>query len=196
MLGNNNTSIYLAVADGKIVRRFKEPTAQSKERITKTGKVAHEEFYDFVEGTLVDVSTRENEYGKFWMVSLADGPAKYILQFQYSGGNASSFLKSLPNADLAKPIRFVPRQQVDGDKKRSSIVLVQGDKALRWYWTKETPRDLPNLSKVKIKGKEQWDDSDMMDYLEDYLNKNIKPKLQPQPLAFGAETSDESDVPF
>ena len=39
MLGSNTSAIYLAVADGKIVRRTKEPTATSKERITKTGKI-------------------------------------------------------------------------------------------------------------------------------------------------------------
>jgi len=201
MLGHNTTAIYLAVAYGKVVRRFKEPTATSKERITKTGKVVHEETYDYVQGHLTGIDTRENEFGKFWMLQIADGPNKYILQFQYSGGNASSFLKAIPNADLTRPIKFIPRQQLDGDKKRSSIVMVQGDQAIRWYWTKETPRDLPQLRKVKIKGKEQWDDSDMMEYLESYLKENIIPKLlkaaEPVAPAFGAEAADdEESVPF
>ena len=104
MLGHNTTAIYLAVAYGKVVRRFKEPTATSKERITKTGKVVHEETYDYVQGHLTGIDTRENEFGKFWMLQIADGPNKYILQFQYSGGNASSFLKAIPNADLTRPM--------------------------------------------------------------------------------------------
>ena len=196
MLGSNTSAIYLAVADGKIVRRTKEPTATSKERITKTGKVVHEEHYDYVMGLIVDISTRENEYGKFWNVVLLDGDEKYTLQFQYSGGNASSFLRALPNVDLNKPVKMIPRVQIDKDKKRSSIVMVQGENAIRWKWTKDNPGDMPTLRKVKVKGIEQWDDSDMMEYLEKFVFTEIKPKLTAG-LSFGADLPEtEDDAPF
>lgn len=196
MLGSNTSAIYLAVADGKIVRRMKEPTATSKERMTKTGKAAHEEHYDYVMGLIVDISTRENEYGKFWNVVLLDGAEKYTLQFQYSGGNASSFLRALPNVDLSKPVKMIPRVQIDKEKKRSSIVMVQGENAIRWKWTKDNPGDMPTLRKVKVKGIEQWDDSDMMEYLEKYVFTEIKPKLQPS-ASFGADLPEtEDDAPF
>lgn len=196
MLGSNTSAIYLAVADGKIVRRTKEPTATSKERITKTGKIVHEEHYDYVMGLIVDIATRENEYGKFWNVVLLDGSEKYTLQFQYSGGNASSFLRALPNVDLSKPVKMIPRVQIDKDKKRSSIVMVQGENAIRWKWTKDNPGDMPTLRKVKVKGIEQWDDSDMMEYLEKYVFTEIKPKLTAGP-SFGADLPEtEDDAPF
>jgi len=196
MLGSNTSAIYLAVADGKIVRRAKDPTATSKERITKTGKIVHEEHYDYVMGLIVDIATRENEYGKFWNVVLLDGVEKYTLQFQYSGGNASSFLRALPNVDLSKPVKMIPRVQIDKDKKRSSIVMVQGETAIRWKWTKDNPGDMPTLRKVKVKGIEQWDDSDMMEYLEKYVFTEIKPKLTAGP-SFGADLPEtEDDTPF
>jgi small subunit ribosomal protein S19 len=116
-LGNSSSSIYLSIADGKIVRRFKEPTASSKQRTSKTGKIVHEESYDFVSGIITDISTKDSEYGKFWNVRLQDGADTYVLQFQYSGGNASSFLKAIPNADLAKEIKIKPRVEMNGDKK-------------------------------------------------------------------------------
>ena len=192
-LGNSNTAIYLSVSDGKIVRRFKEPTAQSKARTNKMGNTVHEESYDYVEGMITGISVRDSDYGKFWCVNIQDGADSYILQFQYSGGNANSFLKSIPNADLRKPIRIRPAVEIDGDKKRSKLFLVQDDKALRWFWTKDNPGNMPNLKKIKIKGVEQWDDSDMMEYLEAYVKEHITPKIGGGEVA---NAQEDEDVPF
>lgn len=192
-LGNSNSAIYLSVSDGKIVRRFKEPTAQSKARTNKMGNTVHEESYDYVEGMITGISVRDSDYGKFWCVNIQDGADSYILQFQYSGGNANSFLKSIPNADLRKPIRIRPAVEIDGDKKRSKLFLVQDDKALRWFWTKDNPGKMPSLKKIKIKGVEQWDDSDMMEYLEAYVNEHITPKLGGGDIA---NAQEDEDVPF
>lgn len=195
MLGTKDNVIYLSIADGKIVRRMKEPTVISKQRTTKDGKVVHEELYDYVSGTITDISTRENEYGKFWNVTLVDDlHTKYVLQFKYSGGNATSFLKSIPNADVTKPITIMPRIQMQGDKKRTSVILIQ-DQPIRWKWTKDNPGDVPQLRKIKVKGIEQWDDSDMMDYLETYLISHIKPKLTGV-ATFGASDIEDDDTPF
>lgn len=191
-LGNSNSAIYLSVSDGKIVRRFKEPTAQSKPRTNKLGNTVHEETYDYVEGMITGITVRDSDYGKFWCVNIQDGADAYILQFQYSGGNANSFLKSIPNADLRKPIRIRPAVEIDGDKKRSKLFLVQDDKALRWFWTKENPGQMPNLKKIKIKGVEQWDDSDMMEYLEAYVTEHITPKLG----GGVVNAQEDEDVPF
>jgi hypothetical protein len=198
-LGNSSSSIYLSIADGKIVRRFKEPTANSKQRTSKTGKIVHEESYDFVSGIITDISTKDSEYGKFWNVRLQDGADTYVLQFQYSGGNASSFLKAIPNADLAKEIKIKPRVEMNGDKKRTTVMLIQDDTIIRWKWTKDNPGDLPSLKKVKVKGVEQWDDSDMMEALEAYIDEHVKPKLKPavatnDTTIIGAE--DDNDLPF
>lgn len=179
-LGNNNSAIYLKVSDGKIVRQFKTETPNSVVRITKTGKTVHEEFYDFVEGTITDIRTKENEYGKFWMVTLVDyhdGDLKYILEFNYSGGVANSFLRTLPNVDFSTPVQLKPKQTIDGDKKRTSLFINQSGKALKWAWTKENPGDMPQLKKIKVKGKEAWDDSDIMEFLEGYVASVIVPKL-------------------
>ena len=192
-LGNSNSAIYLSVSDGKIVRRFKEPTAQSKARTNKMGNTVHEESYDYVEGMITAITVRDSDYGKFWCVNIQDGADSYILQFQYSGGNANSFLKSIPNADLRKPIRIRPAVEIDGDKKRSKLFLVQDDKALRWFWTKDNPGQMPNLKKIKIKGVEQWDDSDMMEYLEAYVKEHITPKLGGGDIA---NAQEDEDVPF
>ena len=196
MLGKKDSIIYLAVADGKIVRRVKEPTANSRQRTTKEGKIVHEELYDYATGLITDITTRENDYGKFWNVVMTDGSSTYVLQFKYSGGNATSFLKSIPNADVTKPITIMPKMQTVGDKKRASLVLIQDNQAIRWKWTKDNPGDVPQLRKIKVKGIEQWDDSDMMEYLEKFVFTEIKPKLTAGP-SFGADLPEtEDDAPF
>ena len=192
-LGNSNSAIYLSVSDGKIVRRFKEPTAQSKARTNKMGNTVHEESYDYVEGMITGISVRDTDYGKYWSVNIQDGADSYILQFQYSGGNANCFLKSIPNADLRKPIKIRPAVEIDGDKKRSKLFLVQDDKALRWFWTKDNPGEMPSLKKIKIKGVEQWDDSDMMEYLQNYVKEHITPKLGGGDIV---NAQEDEDVPF
>jgi len=195
-LGNSSSSIYLSIADGKIVRRFKEPTANSKQRTSKIGKIVHEESYDYVSGIITDISTKDSDYGKFWNIRLQDGADTYVLQFQYSGGYASSFLKSIPNANLGKEIKIKPRVEMNGDKKRTTVMLIQDETIIRWKWTKDNPGDLPGLKKVKVKGVEQWDDSDMMEALEAYIDEHVKPKLKVSdtPTIIGAE--DDNDVPF
>jgi len=195
-LGNNDRVIYLSIADGKIVRRFKDATDGTVQRTTKTGKIVHEQSFSYVEGLITGITTKDTDFGKFWMVKLQDGADNYVLQFQYSGGNASSFLKSIGNADLGKTIRIVPRVQIDGDKKRTSIILIQDGKPMRWMWTKDNPGDLPSLKKIKIKGVEQWDDSDMMEYLESYINTTVLPKLKPAVARDTTEAYDDNDVPF
>jgi hypothetical protein len=192
-LGQNNSAIYLNIADGKIVRQFREATAHSIQRITKTGKVVHEEFYDYVEGLIAAIETKKNDYGKFWMITITDNGDRYVLQFNYSGGTASAFLKTLPNVDLSRSVKIIPKQTIEGDKKKSTVFLNQGGTAMKWFWNKDNSGDLPQLKKVKVKGKEQWDDSDMMEFLENYIRVNIQPKLAGLP---AVAVEDDEEAPF
>jgi len=72
---------------------------------------------------------------------------------------------------------IVPKFTEDGDKKSSVLFINQDGKGLKHFWTKDNPGDLPNLQKIKIKGKESWDDSERLEFLQDYVNKNILPKI-------------------
>jgi hypothetical protein len=197
-LGNTSNAIYLTISDGKVVRQFKTPTAHSVERTTKTNKLVHEERYDFVEGLITAIATRENDYGKFWNITLQDGEETYIIQFNYSGGTAAAFLKTLPNVQLDKPVKLTPKQTIDGEKKKSTLFINQGGNALKWYWNKDNPGELPQLKKVKVKGKEQWDDSDMMEFLENYVRSEIMPQLAgfKTPVPVDNDSQIDEEAPF
>jgi hypothetical protein len=168
-LGGVNTT-YLSVADGNLVRQHKQANERTTERLTKTGKLVFEERFKDLTAKLDGIDTRENDYGKQWQIKFQDQGDFYIVSLPYSSRYASSFLKVLPNIDLSKEIRFMPwamKDKNDPTKTITGITMYQDGEKLAPYYTKEDPKGLPQMVKIKVKGKEQWDDSDMMSYLED-----------------------------
>jgi len=186
---NQSSSIYLQISNGKLVRSFSSPTPKSVSRTNKVGKEVHEEFYDSLTGYVKGISTKETEYGKFWVINVNDGESDYTLSTNYSGGYAVSFLKAIPNADLRRVMTITPRIMVDGDKRNSVMFINQDGKGLKHYWTKDNPGQLPNLEKIKIKGKDTWDDTKRLEYLENFVKDLFNAKVEP------ASAVDE-DTPF
>jgi hypothetical protein len=185
------STVYLSVADGKLVRQHKQANANTTERVTKTGKTVHEEHFKDLKAVLVDLETRENDYGKQWQVKFKDGEENFIIQMQYSSRYATSFLKALPNCDLNQPIRFMPwsmQDKNDATKKVTGITLYQNSGKILPAYTKENPNGLPEMKQVKIKGKITWDDSDMTEFLEEMVKSQILPKLRnAEPVMAGGE---------
>jgi hypothetical protein len=186
---NQSSSIYLQISNGKLVRSFSSPTQKSISRINKVGKEVHEEFYDSLTGYVKGISTKETEYGKFWVINVNDGESDYTLSTNYSGGYAVSFLKAIPNANLSRVMTITPKIMVDGDKRNSVMFINQDGKGLKHYWTKDNPGQLPNLEKIKIKGKDTWDDTKRLEYLENFVKDLFNSKVEP------ASAVDE-DTPF
>lgn len=187
-------AIYLTIADGKICRRVQTKTADAVERLTKDNKLVYEEFYKGWKGTITDIKTRENDYGKNWMIHLTDEFGEYILQLPYSSGYSAAFLKALPNLDPSQPVTIMPSLKIEGDKKKTSIFLNQNGQALKWAYTRENPNGIPELKQIKVKGKTTWDDSDIMEFLENMVNNEFLPKLN----SGSQNNSDENldEVPF
>jgi hypothetical protein len=176
---SQSKGVFLSITNGKLVRQFPSATDKSVSRVNKMGREVHEEFYDSLSGWLTDIKTKESEYGKSWVLVLKDEEGSYNLEMKYSSGYATSFLKAIPNANLSEVITLSPKLIVDGDKKQSVLFISQNGKGLKHYWTKDTPRDLPPMVKVKVRGVDTWDDTDRMDYLENYIKDNILPKIKP-----------------
>jgi hypothetical protein len=175
---SNSAKIYLTISDGKICRRLQSPTANSVTRQTKDGRTIHEEQYKGYSGKITDIQTRESEYGKEWNVTIDDGEVTASLQFKYSSGYAASFLKALPNVDFTKDVIFTPKVTIDGEKKRTTLFLNQNGTAVKWAFTKDNPNGCPGLKQIKVKGQTTWDDSDMMEFLENMVNETILPKIK------------------
>jgi hypothetical protein len=171
--GENAGTIYLSVANGRLVRQHKEATKETVQRENKQGRIVHEEFFKDLTGRITKIATKENDYGKQWQVIIVDGDDKYMVQMPYSGRYSSSFLKALPNVDPAEPVKFMPWEMDDKNragKTVTGVTLYQNDGngwvKIKSAFTKEEPNGLPEMKKVKVKGKETWDDSAMMEHLE------------------------------
>ena len=184
--------IFLQISNGKIVRQSKVPVENSVSRINKLGREVHELFYDSINGVITDVITRESEYGKSWVVSIKSEGKLYKLEFNYSSGYATTFLKALPNVSFGNIVTLSPKLIIDGDKKKSVLFISQDGKGLKHFFTRDNPNGLPELKKIKIKGKESWDDSDRMEFLEQYVQNNIIPMIKPSL----QDTIEGEEVPF
>jgi hypothetical protein len=189
---SQSKGVFLSITNGKLVRQFSAPTEKSVSRVNKMGREVHEEFYDSLSGWLTDIKTKESEYGKSWVLVLKDEQGSYNLEMKYSSGYATSFLKAIPNATLSEVITLSPKLIVDGDKKQSVLFISQNGKGLKHFWTKDNPRDLPPMKKVKVRGVDTWDDTERMDYLENYVKDNILPKIKPTL----QDVNEGDDTPF
>lgn len=169
----NAGTIYLSVANGRLVQQHKQPTAATTERVNKVGKTVYEEFFKDLTGVITKIETKENDYGKQWQIVFSDGDDRYMVQMPYSGRYSSSFLKALPNVEKGKAVRFMPWEMVDkndSSKKVTGITMYQddgnGSVKVPSAYTKEYPNGLPDMTKKRVKGKDVWDDTEMMEHLE------------------------------
>lgn len=182
-VGTLSKKTYYSITNGLISRAFKEPTQFSKSRINKNGKEVHEEFYEYISGIMTGITTKDSEFGRFWIVTFQDGKDEFVLQMNYSSGYSQAFLKMLPNVDLKKKVQLIPKLNTDKDtgKKKASLFITQDGAAIKWYYTKDNPNGIPELKgkpgKGKDKGKTIWDDSDIMEFLEDMVKTDIIPNL-------------------
>lgn len=191
---NQGSTVYLSIQSGSIAKRVPEPTAFSKPRtIESTGRVINEELYGSIEGHLTGLTTRDGQYGKELHIHFADD-TKYTLQIPLSSGPAKSFLSAVPNLDLSKPVKLIPKAEVKDGVSRTRILLSQNNEGVKWAFTKDNPGGLPPMKKIKVKGKETWDDSEQLEFFEKLIAE-YHTKLQSHgTLAIGAE--DDNDQPF
>jgi hypothetical protein len=198
-----SNAIYLSISNGQICRRVPKKTSKSQERVNKNGITVFEEFYKGWKGRITGIAVRDHkDYGKFWNITLTDSDGDAILQMKYSSGYATAFLKTLPNIDLNSDVIITPNMKIEGDKKKATVFITQHGVALKHYYNRDNPNGLPELKKIKVKGKETWDDSDMAEFLENMVNTDIVPKMGVQASAVPADDEGNSepagtdDLPF
>ncbi len=163
---------FLGIANGKLVKRVSAPTPDSTQRTTKTGKVVNEVFFKDVSGLIKKIEEKTTDFGRLLSLTVSDGDDKYIIDMNFSSRYASSFLKCFPNLDLTKDVKIMPwemNDKQDATKKITGITCYQDDgngwaKIVPGH-TKDNPNGLPPMVKVKVKGQEVWDDSEMMVFL-------------------------------
>lgn len=195
LLNKGNKGIYLSIQSGKIAHRQQEATQTSKPRTLESGKVIHEELYDSMEGVITNVTFRDGEYGTQLIVTVNNDGEIANLQMPLSSNPSGCFLKALPNIDVTKPVKFSPKMEEKDGKRKTSLFLSQDGKGIKWYWTKDNPGELPPLKKIKVKGKETWDDSEQIEYLQNYVKNEFLKKIGGSEAPI-QETTTDDEVPF
>jgi len=176
-LENRQGGNFITILGGKFCQRVTEGTEGALKRTNKIGNVVFEKFYDNFTGKLVDITTRDGDYGKSWNFMFQDKGEVYTLQLSYSNSFSTAFLKMLPNVDLTKEMKVSPKtQEVDG-KRKSSLFINQDGKALKHAYTRDNPNGMPDMKQTKVKGVVVWDDTERLEWLEKMVEKDIKPKL-------------------
>lgn len=193
---SRNDATFVKIVKGLgLVVRVKEGTEGANERQLKNGETVHELVFDTLSGYIQEIKTRDVTFNdksmKFWAVTITDHGSTYILSMPYSSRYSSSFLKRLPNLDLKAEVTIHCAHFADDD--RTVLWLTQEGVKVEQAYTKEDPNGLPEMKQVKVKGELVWDDSEMMDYLEAMVEKDIKPKLAElnQVESLGAPDDDE-----
>lgn len=168
---------YFTILGGKFCIRVSSDTPGAKERVNKLGKTVHEIFKDSFEGRLINIRTRDGEYGKSWEFDFQDEGEIYTLQLSYSNSYATNILKMLPNVDLSKPMKVQPSQKIEDGKTKSSLFISQDGVTLKHAFTRDNPNGMPDMKKIMVSGKEQWDDTDRLVFLQNMVDTQILPKL-------------------
>lgn len=190
-LENRTGGKYITIYGGKFCLRTQEGADGAVQRVNKKGNIVWEKYYDSFTAKLVNIRTKDSEYGKQWEFDFQDQGEIWTLQLSYSNSFATNILKMLPNADLTKEMKLQPSQKVEDGKTKSSLFISQDGVTLKHAYTKDNPNGLPPMVKIMIKGQEQWDDTDRLIFLEAMVQRDIIPKL---PKATGPAVNEPTAV--
>lgn len=174
MVGNEDkVSNYYSVSNGQIIRSYggtKPENVETTERVNKNGNTVYEQLYDFIQGKIVDAKLNSHEeYGDSIILTLVSGSQKANLQIKFDSAYGRSFMYKLPNLKLENEVKIVPYSFVDKEtgKTRLGLTIYDPLEKVPNYYTKDEPNGMPQLKKVKFKGKDTWDNTDQIAFLKE-----------------------------
>lgn len=165
---------YLNCSRGKWRMRVDQGHPEAQTRIEdnpSTGEkvTLHEIVYDFISGVVKKIWTESHEkYGSKWCLQIHDADDIVVLNIPMNSGYASATITKLLNADITKPIKFVP-YYFEEDKK-SRMVLYQDDQKVESLYTRENQRDFPIFP--------EGGDNDDINLWKIQVNKFLKNKVK------------------
>ncbi|EAR14047.1 hypothetical protein RB2501_01435 [Robiginitalea biformata HTCC2501] len=164
---------------GKVVKSLgKEEPAEMEgvtTRINKNGDRVYELQLDYLRGFIKGADLKlppdeHPEYGKTMEFRIeAENGAQCVLQVPFDSAYGRGFLYAAPGIELDSPVEFEPYQYFSKKKGRDAtgLSIIQHGEQLPWaYGTKKNPGGVPPLEKVTFKGKETWDNTKQLAFLE------------------------------
>lgn len=203
-LQKGSGSNFISTFEGNFVTKVPEGTEGAVARKNKNGITVHELHFNTFVGLVTSIVKKDSDYGFQWEIGLfADKP--YVLNLPFSGGMTVSLFTRMVNTDLSKKVLIgILNSKGTDDKMRTFFWMYSnprfeggkwvGEKVLP-FWSKENKNGLPQMVKVKIKGKDAWDDTEQMEYIENYLAEHIVPTLPKAPESVQDGPPDDEDEP-
>ena len=197
---------------------LKHKSAQRKYVRVKNGKFyLGKDFdnpFDELEGTVTSLHFKDEEYNgsplRKLIIVLSDEEDNYQLSLNVESNTYSKVVSFLANVDLSKPITLVPMEETltkegSPDVQKRTMLVSQDGKFAKSYFTKDEPHGLPRWDTVVVGKKKIADKTAFIDFLEDFVNKTLVPRIQVDPTevkskvippsASEAEDNVEENVP-
>lgn len=204
--GSRSGGEFWTIKKGFLAKRVSEGTEGAHAVKKENGDVYHEVREDFFTGRLKNVEIRTHEdYGDFLKLTTIAGGKNYTIECDLNSGYAFGFLSTIPNAKLEEIMRLSPMYKEENGKKESKLFIEQETGWLKQYFTKDTPNGLPELERIKVKGKETWDNTKRLEFFKNTLVPKLSAKLaeiwknetpSEDQEAAPAESSEPTKLPF
>jgi len=212
LIGNEESMMYVSTFEGKFVIKVSEHTPNAVTRTNKNGKVVHEKQFNVINGTIVDISEKDSDFGKRWMFTIEAGGKKLSLESSQKGSLATTIINRLPNMNIAQPIKI--KIAYNASKERTMFFVSQNDTNVEdkyQKWNKESKEwerffAYPSWEKVMIDGEEKYDASKQIAFGKKVVKKYFAdayvaavPVVEKEPAyeePSNPDTEEEDDIPF
>lgn len=143
-------------------------------RTNKNGEDVFEIISDYIAGKLVHAELKQpkegqEDFGAQMAFTLeGDDGTKAVVNCKFDSAYGRGFLYASPNINLDLPLELEPYQYYSKKKGKdvSGLNIIQEGTKLDWaFGTKAKPGGMPELKKVKFKGKDTWDNTAQLEFL-------------------------------
>jgi hypothetical protein len=199
---------YQLSNDGFFTTKSNEQDPEAHKRIKKDLSEVWERRYGAIYGYLVAIRNKSIEYGgaTIKMVELyfveKIGDENYdVLSLNENASNLNRILMRLPLVNFEKPVELQVYKYHDKAKgvDKTYVDVWQDEQKVLPKYTKDHMGNCPEWQKVKVRGKEEWDNYDQLMY----LLQEVKVELEkahvgeaPKPTVSDVTEAHDEDLPF
>jgi hypothetical protein len=185
------------IRNGKIFRYSKTEQEGTTPVLNSKGEKKHYFIYDYIEGHVTSFSTREEEMQGttklVFQIHLSDGGDNYVVKMGVETAYFRMFCSVIPNIDWNYPVRLIPRIKEENGVKKSSMIIVNNNLPIKFYFTKDDPKGKPDITVTKNK-KGEIIDIDREDETQFFMNVVSQAKSKLVHLAVAKQPSTSISV--
>ena len=142
---------------------------------------------DYVEGVITGVKYQDREFewqGKKihkreLVIDIQDGSDKYSLTDGVDSNSGIQLQNKLLNTDVGETIRISPSKK-DDVRDGKPVVVTSGvfinvnNESIKQKYNKDNPGNMPDWNKVRVNGKDVWDKTAQIEFLEQEMLEHFK----------------------